>query len=160
MSNWQVYFAAQAGAAAALSGLIFVALSFNLERILKLPSLPERAAEAIVVLVQPLLVGLAGAAPHLSKYSLGLTCLTIGGAAWLFVTILLARAWPVARHRPRREFLIRSVMAEAATLLAPIAGILLLAGSTSGFQIQLAGALVCVVVGIEDGWVLLVEIRR
>jgi hypothetical protein len=104
MSNWQVYFAAQAGAAAALSGLIFVALSLNLERILKLPSLPERAAEALIVLVQPLLVGLAGAAPALSLPSLGIACLTIGGAAWLFVTILVVGAWPLARRRPIREF--------------------------------------------------------
>jgi modulator of FtsH protease len=160
MSSWQVYFAAQAGAAAALSGLIFVALSLNLERILKLPSLPERALEALIVLVQPLLVGLAGAAPALWSRSLGTTFLTIGVAAWLFVTILLVRAWPLARRRPLREFLIRSSLAETATLLAPIAGILLLAGSTAGLEIQLAGAMVCLVVGIEDGWVLLVEIRR
>ena len=33
LASWQAYFQAQAGAAAALTGLLFVALSFNLDRI-------------------------------------------------------------------------------------------------------------------------------
>jgi hypothetical protein len=42
---------AEGGASAALAGLLFVALSINLERILKGTGLPGRAGEAIVLLL-------------------------------------------------------------------------------------------------------------
>ena len=41
----------QAGASAALAGLLFVAISINLDRILNCRGLPGRAGEAIVLLV-------------------------------------------------------------------------------------------------------------
>ncbi len=47
-----------AGVFAALTGLVFVALSMNLKEILSLPGVPGRALEAIVILVEPVLVGL------------------------------------------------------------------------------------------------------
>ena len=54
------YFTAQAGAFAALTGLVFVALSNNLKKILESPGLPGRAGEAVILLVEPVLIGLLG----------------------------------------------------------------------------------------------------
>jgi hypothetical protein len=42
------------GAAAALAGLLFVAMSINIERILALPKLPSRAGGNVVLFVLPL----------------------------------------------------------------------------------------------------------
>ncbi len=42
--EWHDLFVAVAGAAAALGGLIFVAVSLNLDQVLQLPSLPPLAA--------------------------------------------------------------------------------------------------------------------
>lgn len=44
-SEWSELFVASAGASAALAGLVFVAVSINVERILEFPGLPERALE-------------------------------------------------------------------------------------------------------------------
>ena len=59
-AEWESLFVAEAGASAALAGLLFVALSINLERILKGSGLPGRAGEAIVLLLTVLVVSTFG----------------------------------------------------------------------------------------------------
>ena len=51
IAGWTGFLAAAAGVAATLTGLLFVAVSINLARILEFPGLPERAAETIVQLL-------------------------------------------------------------------------------------------------------------
>jgi hypothetical protein len=54
--GWGELFLAEAGASAALGGLLFVAVSINLNRIIALRSLPGAALGAIVLLVAVLMV--------------------------------------------------------------------------------------------------------
>ena len=50
-ATWAAFFTAVTGAAAALVGLLFVAVSINLDKILKNAMLPARAAETLAVLL-------------------------------------------------------------------------------------------------------------
>ena len=43
IAEWNTYLAVQAGAAATLTGLVFVAVSLNLNRIMSFPGLSSRA---------------------------------------------------------------------------------------------------------------------
>jgi hypothetical protein len=70
--GWGELFLAGAGASAALAGLLFVAISINLERILQGAGLPGRAGEAIVLLVAVLVVSMLGLVPGQSLRVLGM----------------------------------------------------------------------------------------
>ena len=71
-AEWSDLFVASAGASAALTGLVFVAVSINVERILSLPGLPERALETVLVLLGGVVVSIIGLAPGQSREALGL----------------------------------------------------------------------------------------
>ncbi|MGO8886008.1 MAG: hypothetical protein ACLPUO_03780 [Streptosporangiaceae bacterium] len=51
VTAWGTFFAAEVGAAAALTGLLFVAAAIKLARILSFPKLPARAGETLAVLL-------------------------------------------------------------------------------------------------------------
>jgi hypothetical protein len=77
---------AEAGGAAALTGLIFVAVSINLSKILEYPGVSTRAAEAILVLLGALLVSSIALVPSQSDRAMGFAIFAIGGAIWVTVT--------------------------------------------------------------------------
>ena len=62
-SEWTDLFVATTGAAAALAGLLFVAVSINAERIVALPGLPERALESLTILLGTVVVSVLGLVP-------------------------------------------------------------------------------------------------
>jgi hypothetical protein len=53
MSEWHEFFLAEAGVAAVLTGLVFIGVSINLDKIMSNPGhgLPGRALEALVLLM-------------------------------------------------------------------------------------------------------------
>jgi len=160
ITAWNGYFTAQAGAFAALTGLVFVALSINLKHILTLPGVSGRAGEAIIVLVEPVLVALLGLTPDQSVHALGVEVLVVSVAAWTFASGIVVRGFPALRSRPWHEAARRVLLVEVATLLVVVAGCLLAAGDAAGLYWQVAGTGTCLVVGMFDAWVLLIEILR
>ncbi|MGO9661060.1 MAG: hypothetical protein ACLQVK_07805 [Acidimicrobiales bacterium] len=160
MGSWQTLFATQAGVGAALTGLVFVALSINLKQILALPSLAGRAGEALLLLLLPVVNGLVGVLPQTSSRALGGELVGIATVLWIFVSWILRAGYKAARARPAQEFVMRAVAAQLAVLPAVTAGCLLLSGNLSGLWWQAAATLLCIVAGVADAWVLLVEILR
>src|SRR5277367_6109363 len=71
MQGWDSFFVAEAGAAAALAGLVFVAVSINLARILEFPTLPTRVLEALVALLSVLTAALFSLIPFQSARTYG-----------------------------------------------------------------------------------------
>jgi hypothetical protein len=159
-AEWDSLFLAEAGASAALAGLLFVALSINLERILKGAGLPGRAGEAIMLLLAVLVVATWALVPGQSSTVLGAELLGSGLAVWLIVVGIHVQA--VRGHvAPSRSLLIRRiVLAQAAILPLMIGGVSLLLRAGGGLYWLVPGILLCLLVAVLDAWVLLVEILR
>ncbi|MEI9906978.1 MAG: hypothetical protein WDO06_02880 [Actinomycetota bacterium] len=70
LDQWSEFFIAGAGAAAALAGLVIVAVSVNVREILKYRSLPSRSAATIGSLTMILVACMAG--PYQRSKSAGI----------------------------------------------------------------------------------------
>jgi hypothetical protein len=75
---WFEFAVAIVGAAAVLSGLLFVAMSINIERIMGIVTLPTRGAGTLVLFVIPLLIGTWILIPEQSSTMLGVELVATG----------------------------------------------------------------------------------
>jgi len=157
--QWSDLFVAAAGASAALAGLLFVAVSLNLQRILRLPGLPERALLTLMLLLSVTVVSLLGLIPGQSHTALGVELL-VQGLAWLAAAIpLMARSLP-ARDDPRSWLIGRVGLVLAALIPFVVGGATMLAEAGGGLYWTVAGMLLALIAGVTTAWVLLVEILR
>ena len=154
-AEWHDLFVACAGAAAALAGLLFVAISINLERILAYPTLPARALEAVVLLGAVLIVSLFGLVPDVGRTTLGVELLVIGLVATAVATASIARNPGEVRWLGNRI-----ALTVPGTALYAVGGVSLMAGAGGGLYWILAGIVAAFIGSLASAWVLLVEIQR
>jgi hypothetical protein len=155
---WHDLFVGVAGAAAVLTGLLFVSLSINLQLILGQVWLPRRAALTLVLLFEALVIALLGLVPGQSATILAVELLIVGGAAWLFATGMFTLRRP-AIDQPL-PIVVNAVAAQLATLPVIAAGASLLARRGGGLYWLVPAFVLLLGVGVIYAWVLLVEILR
>ena len=158
VAEWTDMDVASAGAAAALAGLVFVAVSINVERILAYPGLPERGLVTVLMLLGAVVAALFGLHPDQSLETLGTEILVIG------LALSGSSLWLLLKSRPKagEESHVGSalVLAAIGTLPYVVAGILLLSGSDAGLDWLFSGIVSGIIAGVLNAWVLLVEILR
>jgi hypothetical protein len=160
--DWSNFLVAETGAAAALAGLIFVAVSLNLAKILEYPGVSGRAGEALCLLMGVVLVGTFGLAPNQSIKWLGIEVLSVGAVLWLITVTfhLLNIVRQSSKHRRWWWMPTRVLICQCATLSFCIAGILLIEGNPSGMKWLLPACIFSFIASTTSAWVLLVEINR
>jgi len=157
---WSTYLAAQLSAAAALTGLIFVAVSINLGKIVISRALVARCAKALGALMGVLAAASFALVPEQSRMSLGTELALSGLAVWAVVT------WThhIASHRnPYVSWVnrfVQTTLTQLASIPMVIAGISLALGRGGGLFWLVGGTLGSFVVALLDAWVLLIEIQR
>src|SRR4249919_384053 len=139
-SDWDSFFVAGAGAAAALTGLVFVALSINLTKILSFPGLPRRAGETIVMLTEALMVTLLGLVPQVPR-ALALELIAVGLVGWGFMLGMLVHLHDDGDVTTPGQKAIRVGLGQLATLPVIVAGISLWVGAGGRLYWLVAGLL-------------------
>lgn len=158
-SVWHDFFVGSMSASAALTGLLFVAISINLEQILKFPNLPGRAAGSLGVLVSALIVACCGLVPAQHVTALGVE-IAVAGLAVMFQAL-----WVTVRSGAPIGDRMSWRIERTLTLLLPSAlfcagGLSLIAGGGGGLYWVFAATALAFLVSAINAWVLLVEVLR
>ena len=161
IASWSDFAVGLAGAAAALTGLLFVAVSINIERVVSVPTLARLAASTLTLFATVLVGALLILIPAQGPSALGLELGALGVATGVPLV------WAQLR-RPRRSEQ-TSQLDWVATRLAPsiavpgltaAAGVAVLSAAPGGLYWFAGAAVVALVAGLIGAWILLVEILR
>jgi hypothetical protein len=160
LSEWQTLFSVEAESAATLTGLVFVAVSINLARVLSSPGLPGRAAESIAQFLQVFFISTAALIPRQTTRALSTEILAV---AFLCLALQFTSQINYARSRsghPKWWLVTRILQALLGGVPLFCGAIYLLMGSSAGLYWLVPGFFLSFLAGVLNAWILLIEIQR
>ena len=157
---WSDFFVAQIGASAALSGLVFVAISINLAQIAKNPLLVPRCAKALAILLGVLLASTLSLAPGQPLTVLGCELVILGAIVWILATRGQHKSSYKNPYAGRWQTITLMILTQCAALPFIVCGVSLAFHHGGGLYWLLAGVVFSFAAALFDAWVLLIEIQR
>ena len=158
-SEWTDFFVAGAGASAALAGLVFVAVSINVDRILRFQGLPDRALATVLLLLSVVLVSLIGLIPGQSRAALAGELLGVG-LVFAGVILTLTGRSMASRDTHRGHAIGHWLLVGLGTVPVVLGAVSLFAEAGGGLYWVAAGIVLATTGAVANAWVLLVEILR
>jgi modulator of FtsH protease len=156
-AGWSDLFVAAAGASAALAGLVFVAVSINLDRILALKGVTNLALSTLALLVGVLIISMFGLIPEQDAETLGIELLVWSLVLTAFVVVQGVRSAAVSENA---SYASRLIVPSFGTIPVLVGAILLISGEASGMDWVFAGMVGAIIGAVMNAWILLVEILR
>jgi len=160
LGAWGLAFTATAGASAALTGLLFVALSINLQQIIASPGLVARAIEVLVVLTAALVLSTMLLMPGQPNGAAGAEIIAIAIAVSAVAAWIQIRTDRKALGISGFAFAMRVVGAHTGPVFLAIGGVSFLAQNGGGLYWVVPALLAMIVDSIIGAWVMLVAILR
>lgn len=152
------FYVASAGAAAALAGLVIVALSVNVDKVINMHGQVTRAGAAIAILIAATVISLAALVeqdPIWTAIEIGVAAIAALLIAFRSIAVMVSgrgdESWSSAFFRTAIP------VVPALTFIA--AAVLIAFGIEAGPLLAI-GTILSIVIGVVTTWVLLVEIRR
>ncbi|MBF4518756.1 hypothetical protein IRZ71_20570 [Flavobacterium sp. ANB] len=154
------FYNASASASAALTGLIFIGISINLEKILQHSSLPTRASFSLLLLISILIFSLILLIPKQTPKLIGFLFTFLGFILWAIITKADLKIHIETNPEYKRLFLMNLFFDQLAVLPYIIGGIYILFLGQTGLYFIAFAFIVSFIKSVSDAWVLLIEILR
>ena len=157
---WTGFGDAVATAAAALAGLLFIAISINLKQILAFAWLPSRAGQTLILFATPLVVAVLLVVPGQARVGLALELVATGlviGTAQVYLDVKSPRGDEETVWRRMLGRIFPEVLSCGCIV---IAGATLLGQAGGGLYWLVPSVVTALLFGLLNVWVLLVEILR
>jgi modulator of FtsH protease len=159
-AQWAGLFAEETSASAALTGLLFVAISIKLSRIVSMPVLIARSAKALSTLVGVLLAATFCLVPGQPRTLLGGELMLVGILIWIMITSSERASSRDNPYMRRGQRILHVILAQGSSLPMIVGGVSLILGVGGGLYWLVAGMIISFIAALLDAWVLLIEIHR
>ncbi len=159
-AQWSNFLSAEVGAAAALTGLLFVAVSINLSKILAYPPLAPRIIKALATLIGVLFFASLCLVPGQSNQLLGSELILLGIPIWIIITVNQRKHSRGNPYLGRSQKVLYTLLAQMSAIPLPLCGLSLLVSWGGGMYWLVPAVLVSFISALLDAWVLLIEIQR
>jgi len=160
INEWHDFFIATAGSAAALTGLIFVGVSINIQKILSLPKLPDRALLSLILLLTILVISSLMLIPRQSYCLIGIEISVIAISIYILVTKMDIGIYKKTDVVYKKQYFFSVAFNQLSVLFYLVAGIAILLYGENGIYWIVPGIIFSFIKAVIDAWVLLVEINR
>ena len=150
--GWESFAVMTGGASGALTGLLFVAVSLNADRIARHPGLRAIAAQTLVLFLAPLIMATVLLAPGQTDWVLGAELVTVGLSGGLsLLAIGRRRRGPGADKRLTGLFDRRDT-GIVVMMLFVASGAVVASGMSAGFYVLVPASLVAFISGVLSAW--------
>ena len=157
-ATWAGFAEAEVAAASALAGLLVVACSININRIIKIPWIVSRLEGTLVLFGAVLIVATLLLVPGQPRVVLGIEIAAVGGvAAW---GVFAARGLPAIDSEYRKNGVVVATLGVLAAAMIAAAGVFVALGVLGGLYWLVPGTVLAFTIGLGNAWVALVEILR
>ncbi|MEV5953825.1 hypothetical protein AB0M11_08640 [Streptomyces sp. NPDC051987] len=151
--DWESFAVMTGGASGALTGLLFVAVSLNANRIARHPGLRAIAAQTLVLFLAPLVMATMLLVPRQTDPALGTELMTAGLAGGLSLLVIgRRRRAPATADKRLTGLFDRRDTSIVVMLLFMAGGAVLASGSQAGLYLLLPASLVAFVSGVLSAW--------
>ncbi len=160
LAEWQAHLAMEAGAAATLLGLVFVAASINLKQIVVTPGLPGRVVETVTQFVQVLFISMMMTIPRQPARALAAEILVVALCSWVIQLVTFARYRRARLGNPGWWLIFRIAQTHLATVPFVVAGVQLWLRFEDNVYWVVPGFFFSFFGGLVNSWVLLINVGR
>jgi hypothetical protein len=160
LERWDAFATIAGGAAAALTGLLFVAVSIRADYIARSQELRNRAAQTLILFGTVLVIAVLMAIPGQGYRTLGAELLAAGVATGAGLYVLDRRAKASRSDQAIAQVLEAVTPNMVTSVLLLAAAIVLVLGLSAGLYVLVAPVLTALVGGVTSAWLFLTKITE